>query len=237
MALAKLTIRKVNPIDPSNPEGIKVLFNPNSYSIAKSVTWTAPRSSNDATQQQQQPPPTNNTTNAPSLVFGGGGSRVLTLELFFDVTEMAGAKPPVTDVRTLTNKLVALSLIDRDAKPVPRPPTCEVSWGPQPKGSDFPFYGVVSSLTQRFTLFRNTGEPIRATLTVVFTEFLDALADKRGTDPELTTRIVKRGDTLDGIAAEFYRDPSRWRIIAEANDLDDPRHLVIGATLRIPKVV
>ena len=232
MALAKLTIRKVNPTDPSNPDGIKVLFNPNSYSIAKSVTWTAPRSSNDATQQA-----TNNTTNAPTLSFGGGGSRVLTLELFFDVTEMAGATPPVTDVRTLTNKLVALSLIDQQAKPIPRPPTCEVSWGTQPKGSDVPFVGVVSSLTQRFTLFRNTGEPIRATLTVVFTEFLDALADKRGTDPELTTRIVKRGDTLDGIAAEFYRDPSRWRIIAEANDLDDPRHLVIGATLRIPKVV
>ena len=231
MALAKLTIRKVNPTDPSSPEGIKVLFNPNSYSIAKSVTWGAPRASDGQIQQ------TNSATNAPVLSFGGGGSRVLTLELFFDVTEMAGATPPVKDVRTLTNKIVALTLIDQDAKPTPRPPTCEVSWGTQPKGSDFPFVGVVSSLTQRFTLFRNSGEPIRATLTVVFTEFLDPVADKRGTDPELTTRIVKRGDTLDGIAAEVYRDPSRWRTIAEANDLDDPRHLLIGATLRIPKGV
>lgn len=231
MALAKLTIRKVNPTDPANPEGIKVLFNPNSYSIAKSVTWSAPRASDGTTQQ------TVNTTNAPMLSFGGGGSRVLTLELFFDVTEMAGAIPPVKDVRTLTNKIVALSLIDQDAKPTPRPPTCEVSWGTQPKGSDFPFVGVVSSLTQRFTLFRNSGEPIRATLTVVFTEFLDPVADKRGTDPELTTRVVKRGDTLASIAAEVYRDPTRWRIIAEANELDDPRHLLIGATLRVPKVI
>lgn len=226
MALAKLTIKKVNPADP-NPEGIKVLFNPNSYSITKSVTWSAPRStSGDAS-------PTSVTTNAPVLSFGGGGSRVLTLELFFDVTEMAGATPPVNDVRTLTNQIVALTMIDPD---VQRPPTCEVSWGTQPKGSDFPFVGVVSNLTQRFTLFRATGEPIRANLSVVFTEFLDPEVSQRGTDPEMTTRVVKRGDTLSGIAADVYRDPASWRVIAEANALDDPRSLDIGATLRIPKV-
>lgn len=227
MALAKLTIKKVNPADP-NPEGIKALFNPNSYSITKSVTWSAPRSSSGDAQQ------TSVTTNAPVLSFGGGGSRVLTLELFFDVTEMAGATPPVNDVRTLTNQIVALTMIDPD---VQRPPTCEVSWGTQPKGSDFPFVGVVSSLTQRFTLFRATGEPIRASLSVVFTEFLDPEVSQRGTDPEMTTRTVKRGDTLSGIAADVYRDPTRWRVIAEANSLDDPRKLEIGATLRIPKVV
>src|SRR5215510_13379235 len=138
MALAKLTIRKVNPTDPSNPEGIKVLFNPNSYSIAKSVMWSAPRLTGGTTQQ------TINTTNAPMLSFGRGGSRVLTLELFFDVTEMAGATPPLKDVRTLTNKLVALSLIDQNGNPTPRPPTCEVSWGTEAKGSDFPVVGVVS---------------------------------------------------------------------------------------------
>jgi nucleoid-associated protein YgaU len=227
MALAKLTIKKVNPADP-NPEGIKALFNPNSYSITKSVTWSPPRSSTGDAQQ------TSVTTNAPVLSFGGGGSRVLTLELFFDVTEMAGATPPVNDVRTLTNQIVALTMIDPD---VQRPPTCEVSWGTQPKGSDFPFVGVVSNLTQRFTLFRATGEPIRASLTVVFTEFLDPEVSQRGTDPEMTTRVVKRGDTLSGIAADVYRDPTRWRVIAEANNLDDPRSLEIGATLRIPKVV
>lgn len=228
MALAKLTIKRVNPADP-NPEGIKVLFNPNSYSISKSVTWSGPTTSAGAQQQ-----PSVVTTNAPVLSFGGGGSRTLSLELFFDVTEMVGATPPVKDVRALTNKIVALTLIDPQ---VQRPPTCEVSWGTQPKDSDFPFIGVVSSLTQRFTLFRETGEPVRAFLSVTFTEFLDPEVSQRGTDPEMTTRVVKRGDTLSGISADLYRDPTRWRVIAEANGLDDPRGLEIGATLRIPKVV
>jgi hypothetical protein len=227
MALAKLTIRKVNP---QEPVGFEVLFNPNTYTVTKPVTWSPPRTASGA------PEMTNATTNAPMLLFGGGGSRVLSLELFFDVTEMAGAATPVNDVRVLTNKITALTLIDQDTRPAPQPPTCEVTWGTQPKGSDFPFVGVVSNLVQRFTLFRNTGEPVRATLTVTFTEFLDPVVDLRGTDPELTTRVVKRGDTLSGIAGEVYRDPTRWRVIAEANGLDDPRSLRIGATLGIPKI-
>ncbi|MEN2383876.1 MAG: LysM peptidoglycan-binding domain-containing protein [Gloeotrichia echinulata DEX184] len=72
-------------------------------------------------------------------------------------------------------------------------------------------------------------------MSVTFTEYLKPLDDQRQTDPELTTHIVKRGDTLSSIAAQLYRDPRRWRIIAEANNLDDPRHLEIGTTLSIPE--
>jgi nucleoid-associated protein YgaU len=34
----------------------------------------------------------------------------------------------------------------------------------------------------------------------------------------------------------LYRDPTQWRVIAAANDIDDPRHLPIGARLAIPKL-
>jgi nucleoid-associated protein YgaU len=219
----KLNIRKVNP---EEPDGFEVLFNPNTYTITKPVTWSPPRPPTGPTEE------THATTNAPMLLFGGGGSRILTVELFFDVTELGGV---IDDVRVLTNEIMKLTLIDQKTLPHPQPPTCLVTWGTQPKGSDFPFLGVVSNLVQRFTLFRRTGEPVRATLTVTFTEFLDPVVDLHGTDPELSTRVVKRGDTLSGIAGEVYRDPTRWRVIAEANGLDDPRKLVIGATLGIPK--
>jgi nucleoid-associated protein YgaU len=35
-------------------------------------------------------------------------------------------------------------------------------------------------------------------------------------------RAVKAGDRLPVIAAEVYGDPRLWRLIAEANDIDDP---------------
>jgi len=48
---------------------------------------------------------------------------------------------------------------------------------------------------------------------------------------------VKRGDTIDGIAAAVYLDPRLWRPIAEANGLDDPHHLVPGTVLLIPTLM
>jgi len=128
--------------------------------------------------------------------------------------------------------------LTRIVRELHRPPVCVVSWGKEtPPGSDFPFTGVVSQLTQRFNLFMADGRPVRASLTVAFTEYLDPTKDELETDPEFTTRLVKRGDTLSSIAGDVYRDPTLWRVIAEANGVDDPRGLTVGVRLNIPKLV
>jgi hypothetical protein len=138
----------------------------------------------------------------------------------------------IKDVRDLTNAVAALARKVKDGSP----PVCEIHWGAKTHGSDFPFKGVVTILNQRFTYFRPTGEPVRAILTLTFTEYRKPGEDQRETDPELTTRVVKRGDTVTSIAAEVYRDPGLWRVIAQANGLDDPRRLEIGRVLTLPKV-
>ncbi|NEO57749.1 MAG: LysM peptidoglycan-binding domain-containing protein [Okeania sp. SIO3B5] len=227
----KLTKLTITPLEKQGEQynrllnkAISVQFNPEAYSISKSVNWGPPESSSgQGTNTERQ-------VNAPTVEFKGGGSRQLTLELFFDVTEAVNGE----DVRQETNKIVTLTRIERDEA---HPRVCEVSWGEAPVGSDFPFIGVITSLTQNFTLFKGNGKPLRANLSVSFLEFLAPLVDKRQTDPELTTRIIKRGDTLSSIAAQVYRNPKLWRIIAEANQLDDPRNLEmqIGRTLTIPK--
>ncbi len=227
--LAKLTItpleKQGEQYNRLRNEAISVQFNPESYSVSKSVNWGPPEnSSGQGANTQRQ-------VNAPTVEFKGGGSRQLTLELFFDVTEEDNEE----DVRQETNKIVSLTRIERDEA---HPRVCEVSWGEAPVGSDFPFVGVITSLTQNFTLFKGNGKPLRANLSVTFLEFLAPLTDKRQTDPELTTRVIKRGDTLSSIATQVYRNPKLWRIIAQANQLDDPRNLEmqIGRTLTIPKL-
>ncbi|MDJ0594341.1 MAG: LysM peptidoglycan-binding domain-containing protein [Pleurocapsa sp. MO_226.B13] len=237
--LTKLTItplekpkQKDAPFTRLLNKAFSVQFNPESYSLSKSVNWGPPKNPNGegGTTERQ--------VNAPTVEFQGGGSRQLTLELFFDVTEKIGED---VDVRQETNQIVALTRIERDQG---HPRVCEVSWGVNqgrkkvPVSYDFPFIGVITSLTQNFTLFNRNGTPLRANLSVTFLEFLARLADKRQTDPELTTRIIKRGDTLSSIAAQVYSNPKLWRIIAQANQLDDPRNLeiYIGRTLTIPKL-
>ena len=136
MELAKLTILSIVGV-------FQVSFNPNSYSITKAVKWTPVTAKGKASTSQRK-------VNAPALSFGGGESRKLTLELFFDVTEpIDGIFYP--DVRILTDQMVALTRIVRGGK---HPPVCIVLWGMVPNyytfslKSDFPFRGVVSSLTR-----------------------------------------------------------------------------------------
>ncbi|NEO80773.1 LysM peptidoglycan-binding domain-containing protein [Moorena sp. SIO4G3] len=227
LLLEKLTITpfKKKEEQYTRLDPISVQFNPESYSISKTVNWgPVDNSTGEECKTQRK-------VNAPTVQFKGGGSRQLTLELFFDVTESLIFE----DVRQETNKIVALTRIERDEQ---HPPVCEISWGNAPVGSDFPFIGVITSLTQNFTLFKGNGQPLRANLNVTVLEFLGPLADKHKTDPELTTHIIKGGDTLSDISAQFYRNPKLWRIIAEANQLDDPRNLekYIGQTLTIPKL-
>jgi LysM repeat protein len=219
MGLAKI---RITPLDgnetPVYTKSFEVQFNPSTYAISKSVVWNgAPV----------------DAYNAPYLKFGGGGSRQLTMDLFYDVTEPVNGRH-ILDVREETNKLVALSRIHRTLE---RPPVVKIAWGTgEPTNSDFPFIGVISQLTQTFKLFSHDGRPLRADVSVTFTEFLSPEKDQHLTDPDFTTRRVRRGDTLSAIAADAYGDPARWRIIAEANNLDDPRQLEIGLRLAIPKL-
>ncbi|BAZ08758.1 peptidoglycan-binding LysM [Calothrix sp. NIES-4071] len=226
-SVAKLEIQPLNP-ETMAPVGgpIKVSFNPNSYTVTKEVVWDTPTSTIAQNTKSQD------LLNAPILRFGGGCSRILTInELLFDATEpIDGAK--VNDVREKTNEIVALTRIDRSLE---QPPACRVSWGTAPSGSDFPFEGVITSLTQNFTLFKRNGIPVRATLSVTFKEYIKPLDDQRKTDPELTTHIVKRGDTISSIAEKYYKNPKLWRLIAEANNIDNPRYLEIGTSLNVPE--
>ncbi len=234
--LEKLTITPLTQ-EFKRSETIEVLFNPTSLSITKPVTWSEPQ---PPSTTPAATPAATRKLNAPEIVFGGGGSRTLTLELLFDVTEpveIKGERKTIADVRVLTNEIVKLTRIQRGkAQDEPPPPVCLLEWGKPPTGSDFPFKGVITSLTQNFTLFRRNGCPVRATLSVQFREYLISERDKKEIDPEFTTRVVVRGDTVSSIAAEMYRDPKQWRAIAEANRLDDPRQIEPGQRLNIPKL-
>jgi nucleoid-associated protein YgaU len=216
----KLTIK---PDSASGFPEFKVQFNPNTYSIGKTVSWPRVTTEDQGTDRRR---------NAPATDFGGGQSRSLSLELFFDTTEETADANK--DVRNLTNQIVRLTRI---VPKLGRSPVCKVSWGAAPPDdSDLPFTGVITQLTQHFNLFLPDGRPVRANLNVTFTEWLDPELDEKKTDPELTTRLVRRGDTLSLIAGEVYGDPTLWRVIAAYNQLDDPRHIPVGMRLSIPDI-
>src|SRR5205807_254751 len=109
-------------------------------------------------------------------------------------------------------------------------------------GKGISFRAIVESVQQKFTLFNPSGIPLRASLAVSFREYKtleEQLKELNLQSSDHTKRrVVKRGDTLNHIAYEEYRDPGQWRKIAEepanAAVLANPRFLAPGTELVIP---
>jgi LysM repeat protein len=55
-----------------------------------------------------------------------------------------------------------------------------------------------------------------------------------GVPPAARTYVVKAGDTLGAIAREFYGSAVKYTLIAEANNVTDPRRIWVGQVLTIP---
>lgn len=58
---------------------------------------------------------------------------------------------------------------------------------------------------------------------------------KKREDEELAQEKVKAGDTLWDMAVQHYGDGRKWKLIAAANGIKDPKKLQVGAVLEIPK--
>jgi nucleoid-associated protein YgaU len=201
-------------------ERIECLFNPAELTISKSNSWQA----GDA-----------KGVNAPALRFQAGQSATLALTLMFDTTRTG------TDVTRYTSKLLDLLKVDPDlpssdrGRQSGRPPWVKFHWGDLHS-----FRAVVDRLQMRFTYFASTGKPLRAkadlTLKQWQDEGLQPLQNPTSSTPTLhSVHVVRTGETLDRIAAARYRDPTRWRLIAEANDIHDPLAVAAGTTLVIPE--
>jgi nucleoid-associated protein YgaU len=99
---------------------------------------------------------------------------------------------------------------------------------------------VLSKVNQKFIKFFPDGRPARARLTVTFNEYLDAgtqvIAANLQTADFSKAHTVKQGDTLSSIANQYYEDASKWRPIALANGIVDPRSIAAGQELSIPSL-
>jgi hypothetical protein len=217
MPLEKLTIL------PENNGPIQALFNPERYTVSKSV------------QLAELNIP---GLDAPVVQFVRGQNEKISMELFFDTTDL-GMIDPVTDVRTLTARVYQLLKIDGNLH---APPRVRLAWG---SGGQLTSYGarispwlILESLSEEFSLFSPGGVPVRAKLNVSFREAWtisqQLQVTPRHSSDRTTLHRVVRGETLCQIAYEQYSDPTQWRLIADANSLDNPRLLTPGEVLVIP---
>jgi contractile injection system tube protein len=213
-------------LDIENGATIQALFNPTELTITKTNDWKV-----DAIKG----------TSFPKPKFGGGKPREMSVNLLLDeslpnggmsVKDMADQLLKMMDVPTGTG--------GGSANAVPSHVTFK--WGDVPS-----FKAACTSLTITFQLFKPNGTPIRADVKLALTQ-VEAASSASSTSPNRrtnpTTRsegglgvhVVRDGDSLQSVAHSAYGDPGRWRLIAEANGIDNPLHVRRGTPLNLPRI-
>ncbi|MCU0551548.1 MAG: LysM peptidoglycan-binding domain-containing protein [Leptolyngbya sp. Prado105] len=221
MALEKLTL-----LIEGKPKPIKALFNPQQIQVTRSgwSQWNG-------------------------KFFGRDQPTSISLTLFFDTTLLrsnsflsnlaADNLPPIVSNKLITTlrpedvRLYTQPIYDLTRKAgKEKPPFCKLRWG---YGNVLLERCFLKSVTKTLTHFLEDGTPVRATMNCTFEEVLDQSFLLKVRNPiDDPIRVVKRGETLSSIAAEEFGDPALWRIIATANQLDNPRQIVPGQRLTVP---
>jgi hypothetical protein len=217
MALEKARIQNLT----RGGQPFEVLFNPELYSVNRGNNFS----------QVVVP-----GLSTPLLQFSHGELKTLQMDLFFDSRErhLSGnveRTPANEDVRKLVDPFLALMDIDPQTH---APPILLFQWG------SLKFQCVLATANQKFTMFREDGCPVRATVQVTFQEYMTAEQEaeqvRRQTADYTKIHEVVEGESLAGIAYDTYGDAALWRPIALRNGLDDPRRLQPGQKLFVPRL-
>ena len=163
---------------------------------------------------------------SPPIQFVRGASEKLTADLVVDTSDT------LEDVRErYVNRLRGLMNINIELH---APPIVRLVWNGQV------FVGVIESLNITYTVFTPAGVPVRAKLALALKEYRPAavqVKERPTASPDFDkTWTARRGDTLSAIAGAVYRDVGKWRVIADANEMSDPRRLTAGRVLAIPRL-
>ena len=196
---------------------IEVLFNPSQYVLTDSAAYAEQSST---------------WKDSPFLNYKGGRASTLNMELFFDtssvLTTTVITSEKATDVSKKVREFTELVYIKGDQH---APPRVKFIWG------SLSFYGVVLHLRSTYTKFTEAGMPVQAKVQVSFKAVADE-NDKRKSpfeSPDRTKcRTIREDLSIWDIARNEYGDVTKWKVIAQANQIANPLNIPPGTVLRVP---
>lgn len=196
-------------------------FNPTTLNVTRTAKWE-----NANTLDGKEAP----------LKYVGGQEQALSLRLLFHAEgQRTGAQ-----VKLAIEALYGLlEPKDQTAGNLahPRPQTVQFIWGSYRSDP-----AVVTSVEVATELFDVDGTALRAWATLSLSRSLSGQEQARNKPTNPTTKATHRrrghevapGEDLALIAHRHYRDPTRWREIAEENGLDDPLRVRAPDLLIVP---
>ncbi|MGH3797779.1 MAG: peptidase M23 [Pseudonocardiaceae bacterium] len=202
---------------PGAPTGEKIefQFNPKELTLTKAANWN------------QQAAKGAKKSGVPEFL--GAAPAKLSVEMFLDATKKMD-NSVVKAVEKLFSCCVPTDATRQKQKA--SPPWVRFQWG-----AVIGFPAHITTVTAKYTLFTPGGTPVRAVCTVQLEEMGGEAGGQNPTSGALAARAVRTivdGDSLPSVAYREYGDATRWRALAEANDIDDPMRLRAGRPLLVP---
>ncbi len=201
----------------STNETFKVLLNPTGFSHGRSISYSTEKSQGSASAEPK---------------FSRYGAETVNIDLVIDGTGVVGqGNPmPLPDVTTQVKKLKHI-VYDFDGSEH-EPSVVHLLWGTTT------FYGRLKAMAVEYTLFKPSGDPLRAKVKLTFESYTtkkeEALRANRSS-PDLSHVFdVDAGDTLPLLCYRVYKDSSYYPEVATFNNLTDFRDIQPGVRLHFP---
>lgn len=219
---AKLIIEKE-----TGSHSIDVLFNPSEYQLTDGASYS----------EKKVP-----GLDGPVIQYISGDATELSVSLFLDTyvpktpSLLPVSVPGIggdnsTDVSKITKEIADATSIDGSLH---RPPKVTFQWG------SLNFEGVVTKVSHTYTMFTESGMPVRAKVNLTFKSLISP-SDKRRKSPfespdRTKYRTVKDGIQLWDLAYAEYGDPDMWKVIARANGILNPLDIKAGQVVKLPAI-
>ncbi|MXP77761.1 hypothetical protein GN277_21125 [Lachnospiraceae bacterium WCA-9-b2] len=201
---------------------IEVLFNPSEYQLTDGASYS----------EKKIP-----GLDGPILQYISGDATELSLNLFLDTYVPPAASSLIsfgtpkqsTDVSNITKQIADATSIDGSMH---RPPKVTFRWG------SLNFEGVVTKMNHTYTMFTESGMPVRAKVSLTFKSLISLKDTKRKSpfeSPDRTKyRTLRQGMGLWDIANMEYGDPDMWKVIARENGILNPLEVRPGQVVKLP---
>lgn len=218
---AKLVIEKE-----TGSKTIDVLFNPSEYQLTDGASYSEKRVPG---------------LDGPIIQYISGDATELSVSLFLDTyvpggSSLLSAVPGLggnssTDVSAITKEIAeATSIVGS----LHRPPKVTFKWG------SLNFEGVITKVSHTYTMFTESGMPVRAKVNLTFRSLISPEDSKRKSpfeSPDRTKyRTITEGTQLWSLAYAEYGDPEMWKLIAKENGIMNPLDIRPGQVVRLPAI-
>jgi len=219
MALIKLKIEAFTDAACTSSAGdpLDAMFNPNTYSRNYEVKY------NDSNVIGE---------NENTLIFKGITGSAMTLKLIADGTGVVPLPKGISTVDEYIEKVKELTYSFQGTQH--RTNYLKIVWG------SLSIICVCKTLNITYTLFKEDGSALRATIDIGLAETIDfktKAKEAQKSSPDLThIRTVKAGDTLPLMTYRIYGDSSYYLEVARANQLKSIHAIKPGDQIYFPPI-